>query len=191
MSLQKYQELKQNLELRNKLLSIGIGCPMVGPTGPKGNKGDKGDKGDPGSSAVSSSEALLFASFNEANNSEKMVVNDWWLIPSDSTYFTLTPENDIEVQPGIYQITISGLIKGVDNNHAAVFYLQNDEGDAIKDLTFELLAGNLSQMSFSQTILFRFEKLTILQLMASISGEELSSNVTISDVNLLMKKVHE
>lgn len=191
MSLQKYQELKQNLELRNKLLSIGIGCPMVGPTGPKGNKGDKGDKGDPGSSTVSSSEALLFTSFNEANSSEKMIINDSWLIPSDSPYFTLTPENDIEVQPGIYQITISGLIKGVDNNHGAVFYLQNDEGDAIKDLTFELLAGSLSQMSFSQTILFRFEKMTILQLMANISGEELSSNVTISDVNLLMKKIHE
>ena len=32
----KCQELEENLRLRNKLLKIGIGCPIIGPTGPTG-----------------------------------------------------------------------------------------------------------------------------------------------------------
>lgn len=41
MSFYKLQELENNLKLRNKLLKLGLGCPIVGPTGPKGDKGDK------------------------------------------------------------------------------------------------------------------------------------------------------
>lgn len=32
MAQDKYEELKTNLELRNKLLKLGIGCPIIGPT---------------------------------------------------------------------------------------------------------------------------------------------------------------
>ena len=34
MANDKYQEFEENLRLRNKLLKIGIGCPIIGPTGP-------------------------------------------------------------------------------------------------------------------------------------------------------------
>ncbi len=34
MSLYKYQELEENIKLRNKLLCAGIGYQIVGPTGP-------------------------------------------------------------------------------------------------------------------------------------------------------------
>ena len=39
MSNDKYQELEENLKLRNKLLKIGIGCPIIGSTGPTGPTG--------------------------------------------------------------------------------------------------------------------------------------------------------
>ena len=45
-------------------------------------------------------------------------------------------------------------------------------------------------MNFSQTTVFRFEASTILEVVASIIGDEGTSNVTITDVNLLMKKIH-
>ena len=33
----KLHELENNLKLRNKLLKLGLGCPIVDPTGPKGD----------------------------------------------------------------------------------------------------------------------------------------------------------
>ena len=45
MSNDKYQELEENLRLRNKLLKIGIGCPIIGPTGPTGPQGIQGPEG--------------------------------------------------------------------------------------------------------------------------------------------------
>ena len=42
MASQRIEQLKENLKIRNKLLSIGIGCPIVGPTGPRGEIGPTG-----------------------------------------------------------------------------------------------------------------------------------------------------
>ena len=44
MSLDKYQELEENIKLRNKLLCAGIGYQIVGPTGPQGPTGMTGIK---------------------------------------------------------------------------------------------------------------------------------------------------
>ena len=46
-------------------------------------------------------------------------------------------------------------------------------------------------MHFSQSIVFRFENITNLQALAGVFGDETDSNVTITDVNLLMKKIYE
>lgn len=35
MNMDKYQELREKLKLRNKLLKLGIGCTVLGPRGPK------------------------------------------------------------------------------------------------------------------------------------------------------------
>ena len=108
-----------------------------------------------------------------------------------SGYFKLLGDKELEVQPGIYEITFSGLIEDADTTHGATLYLQTDEGSAIKDLTFNLPIDSGKQMHFSQAIIFRFEKVTILKASSSILGDTGTSSVTISDVNLLIKKVHE
>lgn len=200
MNCQKYQELEERLKLRNELLKLGIGYSCIGPTGPqgekgeqglKGDKGDKGEIGPAGQALPSTNEGLMSTGFEEVDTSGIMVHQNLWLIPNPSAYFNLIDDSNIEVLPGIYEITFSGLIKGVDDTHGGTFYLQTSEGDAIRDLTFELLATEGKQMHFSQSIIFRFEELTILQAVAQIDGDENSSNVVITDVNLLMKKIHE
>ena len=200
MDCQKYQELEERLKLKKKLLNLGICLTTVGPTGPKGDigkqgiqgeKGEKGDIGPAGPTLPSTNEGLMSTGFLEATKTGKMVLRDSWLIPNPSNYFNLLEDNIIEVKPGIYEITFSGLIKGVDVTHGGTFYLQTDEGAAIRDLTFELLASNGKQMHFSQAIVFRFEDITNLQAMAGVFGDLEDSNVSISDVNLLMKKLHE
>ena len=194
MSLQKYQELEKNLKLRNKLLKLGIGCVVKGPKGdigPTGPQGEIGPTGPAGETSASSNEGLFFTSFSDTKDSNKMVLEDSWFVPSESEYFTILNDTDIEVQPGIYEITFSGLVNDSDDTHGAAFYLQNSEGSALKDLTFELPIGNGKQMNFSQTIIFRFENVTVLEVIADILGDTGTSNITISSVNLLMKKIHE
>ena len=45
-------------------------------------------------------------------------------------------------------------------------------------------------MRFSQVTFLKFDTLTTLQVMVNILDKEDTSNVTISDVNLLIKKIH-
>lgn len=202
MSLEKYQDLQNKLKLRKELLNLGIGC-IMGPTGPKGDmgpsglqgnigpQGEKGDVGPTGPVASSSNEGIFFTSFLDSEESNTMSLDDTWMVPNISEHFKVLDDKQIEVQPGIYEITFSGIVDGSDDVHGATFYLQTSEGSAIKDLTFQLPIGNGKQMSFSQSILFRFEKVTVLNVGFDILGDNNTSNVKISDVNLIMKKIHE
>ena len=96
----------------------------------------------------------------------------------------------MEIEPSIYEITLTGLIENADEDHEAVFYLKNEVGSAIKDLSFQLPIGKGKITHFTQVTFFKFDTLTKLQVMVNILGEEDTSNVTISDVNLLIKKIH-
>ena len=144
--MKKYQELIENLKLRNKILNLGICNSIIGPagqkgdigpTGPKGDHGDIGPKGDPGDIgptgpiAISSTEGLFFTNFLETNTSGEMLLQDSWLVPNESEYFSLLNETDIKVQPGIYEISFSCLL---------LKYLQY--------LKFHLFAAKLSFFEF-------------------------------------------
>ena len=170
---------------------------MTGPTGPQGERGpvgprgEVGPKGDKGDTPVSSSEGVFFASYNDTNDVIAMILNDTWLVPEPSEYFIIPNNTEVEVAPGIYEINLSGIVSGVDTTHGGGFYLTDSTGAAIKDLTFELSMGNISEMYFGKAILFRFEEDTILEVMASMTGDINTSNVVVKDVTLLMRKIHE
>lgn len=191
MSSNKYRELEENMKLRNKLLSLGIGCSIIGPTGSQGPTGPQGVQGPTGPSAISSTDGIFSTGFNDSDIVGKMTFDNLWIIPSESEFFNQISDSELEIKPGIYEITMSGLINKADDTHGAEVYLQNSEGSAIKDLSFELSIGNGKQMYFSQTTFFRFEVETVLQVMTNILGDIGTSNVVISDVNLILKKIHE
>ena len=191
MSLDKYQQIKENMKVKNKLQSIGIGCSIVGPKGEKGDIGPTGPTGPTGSTPVSSVEELFFTSYEDTNKSNEMLFKDSWFIPNHSIFFTLVSDSEVEVQPGIYEIAFSGIIEKADDTHGAGFYLQDGEGAAIKDFSYELPIGSCNQMYFSSDVIFRFEHPTVLKVTTNFLGDEGTSNVLISSVNLLMKKIHE
>ena len=105
MSSNKYQELIENMKLRNKLICLGFGNSNInskgatGPTGPQwpiglqGEKGDigptgpRGDNGPAGPIASSSNEGVFFTSFDETDSSEKISLHDTWIIPNPSEFF--------------------------------------------------------------------------------------------------------
>lgn len=134
---------------------------------------------------------VLFASYNDTNDVIAMILNDTWLVPEPSEYFIIPNNTEVEVSPGIYKINLSGIVSGVDTTHGGGFYLKDSTEAAIKDLTFELSMGNISEMYFGKAILFRFEEDAILEVMASMTGDINTSNVVVKDVTLLMRKIHE
>lgn len=174
----EYCELE---ELRKKLLKLGIGYQVIGK---------KGDKGDPGPLIASSNEGIFFTSLEDTNKTNKMIFIDPWTVSNPSEYFSIL-DNEVQLVPGLYEISFSGQITGVDNNNGGSFSLETSEGSEIKGLSFELEKGNLSKMNFSKTILFRFENNTILQVKTYINGDQIQNNVNIIDVNLYIKKIHE
>lgn len=181
MASQNYDKLKENLELRKKLIELGFLCQSVGPRGRDGKDGEV---------AESSNESLFFTGFIDTQDSGAMTFNNTWFIPNGEDYFKLLSDNQVEVVPGVYEITLSGLIEQVDIDHGATFYLKTSKRTAIKDLTYQLPIGEAKQMHFSNVTIFRFEDITTLQVITDILGDELTSNVKVSNVNLLIKKIH-
>ena len=179
------------IERDKKCICNPVIIGMTGPTGPQGLIGPTGPQGERGETPSSSTEGIFFASYNDTNDVETMIINETWLVPEPSEYFIVPNNTEVEVVPGIYEIDLSGYIDGVDNTYGGSFYLVDSTGSAIKDLTFELPLSDISKMYFSKNILFRFKDDTILDVMTNLTGDINTSNVEVKDVTLLMKKIHE
>lgn len=156
---------------------------------PKGEKGDAGEIGPEGPIREGSTEEILFVSFAETNISGLMNIQDKYLIPQNAKYFNIAGKTDIKLTQGVYEIAFSGAIEEVDNMHGGIFYVKDDTGKVVMDLSFKLPGGIISQMHFSQNVLIKFDADVTLQVMAGIIGDAESSKVVINDVNLLLKKL--
>lgn len=156
---------------------------------PKGEKGDAGEIGPEGPIREGSTEEILFVSFAETNISGLMNIQDKYLIPQNAKYFNTSGNTDIKLTQGVYEIAFSGAIEEVDNMHGGIFYVKDDTGKVVMDLSFKLPGGVISQMHFSQNVLIKFDTDVTLQVMAGIIGDAESSKVVINDVNLLLKKL--
>ena len=156
---------------------------------PKGEKGDAGEIGPEGPIREGSTEEILFVSFAETNISGLMNIQDKYLMPQNAKYFNIAGKTDIKLTQGVYEIAFSGAIEEVDNMHGGIFYVKDDTGKVVMDLSFKLPGGVISQMHFSQNVLIKFDTDVTLQVMAGIIGDAESSKVVINDVNLLLKKL--
>lgn len=148
-------------------------------------------RGKPGPTTPSSIEAIFFSDFNEFKSSGEMIFNNTWIIPNDTEIFNIIDESKVKVVPGIYEISISGLVTGIDNDNGAEIYLLTNKGAAIKDLNFKFPKGSANQNYFSKTTLFRFEEESVLNITANIIGNLQTSTISISEVNLILKKINE
>ena len=177
-------KVTDNFSLNTHHLTIAI------PKGDKGDVGPTGPQGPIGPIMEGSTEGMLFASFAETNISGLMNIQDTHIIPTDSEFFKINGRNDIIVSAGVYEIAFSGAIEEVDSTHGGIFYVKDNAGQVVMDLSFKLPGGVVPQMHFSQNIVFEFKKDTTLQVMAGIIGDAASSRIKINDVNLLLKKIY-
>ena len=148
MSCQNFEEIKKNLELSKNLRKLEFCSVVIGPTGmtgprweivptgPTGAQGIQGETGPTvpsGTTPLSSNEGIVHASFLENEDTGVMEFENTWFVPNPSEYFKLLDNSHIEVEPGIYKISFSCYITGVDVDHGIEVYLMNDTGAAIQE----------------------------------------------------------
>ena len=136
MSCQNFEEIKKNLELSKKIRKLGICSVVIGPTGmtgPRGEFGPTGPTGPSGTTPLSSNEVIVHASFLENEDTGVMEFENTWFVPNPSEYFKLLDNSHIEVESGIYKISFSCYITGVDADHGIEVYLMDDTGAAIQE----------------------------------------------------------
>ncbi len=181
-----YEKLLEKQNLRKELLDLGLICTVRGP---QGIKGEKGDKGDIGPSYPASYESIFYTSFTDTSDEGVLVISDPWLVPSPSDYFEVISETEVFVKPGVYEISLAGQMIGTDNTHGAHLYLQDENGSEFKALSFNFPADNGSFQHFYQTTLIRIENDTTLSVNLFINGDISSSNIEITNANLMLKKI--
>ena len=147
--------------------------------------------GPAGTTVPSSTDGFFFTAFNETTKTSRLTFDTPWFIPNESIYFRQVSDSEVMLQEGVYEISVSGLIEQADDTHGAEIYLQNEEGSAIKDLTFKLPENTDKRMYFTKSIIFRFENPTTLSMETNILGNPDTSNVTITEITLYIKKIHE
>ena len=205
-----WDKILEKQKLRKEMMDLGLICTVMGPTGPQGPTGPageigpqgiqgeiglKGDKGDPGEQGVegpsfpASVENMFYTSYVDTKLEGELTIASPWLIPNPSDYFEVVNENEVLVKPGIYEITLSGLISGADNAHGGHFYLQDENGSEFRALSFSFPQSNGKYAQFYQTTLLRFEEDTKLSVNTIILGGAAASNVEFSNVNLMIKKI--
>lgn len=109
----------------------------------------KGDVGPEGPIFPASVEEMFYTSFVDTKAEWLLTISSLWLIPNLSNYFEVVNENEVLVKPGIYEITLSGLISNADNAHRGHFYLQDENGSEIKTLSFSFPQSNGKYAQFS------------------------------------------
>lgn len=185
-------------KLRKEMMDLGLISTVMGPTGPtgatgpQGIQGEVGLKGDPGAEGPSfpaSTKAMFYTSFIDTKEEGLLTILSPWLIPNPSDYFEVINDNEVLIKPGIYEITLSGLISGADDIHGGHFYLQDENGSEIKALSFNFPQSNGKYEHFYQTTLLRFESDTKLSVNTVILGDTYASSVEFSNVNLMIKRI--
>lgn len=162
---------------------------LKGDIGPKGEKGDIGPTGPAASLGATSYDAILFISFAQAHYSKVMTFQEVISIPNDNNYFsTLSDTEFLIAESGYYEITLCGQISGVDQDHGAIFYLSNDKGSVVQDLSFQLKAGTTSRMDCSETTIAKIDGNTTLYVRCGITGDSSTANIDFANVNLIIKK---
>lgn len=167
----------------------------TGPTGPQGVQGEKGEQGIQGEQGVAGADgkslidAVSFSSFAMAMQSGLMSFDERNLIPCDTDYFDFTGNNDIEIrEPGFYEISLGGTISGVTATNGGIFYLKDEQGQVLNDLSFTIPAGGSSTMQFFNTNFFTFDTPKTLQVQAGIIGMPVTGDVKITSVNVIVRR---
>lgn len=151
----------------------------------------KGEKGNTGAGAgVTAYNSIICVRYADASDSRSMTIKEKTFLPDPSSTFSVPSTINIDINAtSIYEITLSGKISGVTQDNGGKFYFVNvTTGEIISNLSFALLEGDTSDMSFSSTVIIQLFAPATFQVKSVITNNLSSSSVSISDVCLIMKR---
>ncbi len=151
----------------------------------------KGEKGNTGAGAgVTAYNSIICVRYADASDSRSMTIKEKTFLPDPSSTFSVPSTINIDIKAtSIYEITLSGKISGVTQDNGGKFYFVNvTTGEIINNLSFALLEGDTSDMSFSSTVIIQLFAPATFQVKSVITNTLSSSSVSISDVCLIMKR---
>lgn len=182
---------------------------QIGPMGPKGETGEKGEqgipgkdgekgeigptgpKGDKGDSALEPIlyNSLFFVNIPETTVAGSALLGDSKSIPEVNEYFSKSDGKTINIKKaGTFEVTLCGKITGVTETNGASFSLYDiTNKQNINNLVFELKKGNTPDMNFSGVTVIEVTNPIDLQIKTEIENVA-TSNVTFSDINVLIKR---
>lgn len=158
---------------------------------PKGETGPIGPTGPVGAGAGATAyNAIISTRYADATDARSLTIKEKIFIPDPTNVFQVPSVINIDVKvTGIYEIMLCGKISGVTEGNGAKFQLVNiTTGTIPNNLTFELKKGTTSNMTFSGTTITEIFAPATFQIKSIIDGDPLSSNITFSDINLIMKR---
>lgn len=170
------------------------------PKGEQGDKGDKGEKGEQGEAGPQGAgvgptafNAIFHTIFTDTKDTKSMVMKSKILIPDTTNVFSFPTVSSFDINSsGIYEITLCGKISGVTEENGASFYLFNKTtGTTINNLNFELENGTTPDMNFSGTTIAEIFAPASFELKTFITNDATGSNITFSDVNLILKRYNK
>lgn len=151
----------------------------------------KGERGPAGAGAGATSyNAIISVRYADAKDSRALTIKEKTFLPSSTTIFTVPSTINININStGIYEIMLCGKITGVTQNNGASFYLWNTTtGTIINNLTFSLLEGTTSDMTFSGTTITEVFAPATFQVKTNITNSLSTSDISFTDINLIMKR---
>lgn len=151
----------------------------------------KGEKGNTGAGAgVTAYNSIICVRYADASDSRSMTIKEKTFLPDPSSTFSVPSTINIDINAtSIYEITLSGKISGATQDNGGKFYFVNvTTGEIISNLSFALLEGDTSDMSFSSTVIIQLFAPATFQVKSVITNNLSSSSVSISDVCLIMKR---
>lgn len=158
---------------------------------PKGEKGDTGPTGPVGAGVGPTAyNAIFYTSFSDTSDSKSLVLKDKILIPDSTTIFKTPTASSFDVDTtGTYEITLCGKISGVTETNGGKFYLLNKTtGNILSQLTFELEEGLIPSTSFSATVITQIFAPAFFEVKSEVSNSAVTSQITFSDITLMLKR---
>lgn len=188
ITIDRFEKICENKKIKDRLKEAGI-FQGIGPTGPQGIPGPQGEIGPTGPQGESGLpyQALFSGFYNEANGNEIATFLNKRVFPTDSDVF-ITTDTDITIDKGVYELTLSGVITGADNDDGGIFYLYDVTSDTIvSGLYFLLNKGNTPEMYFSGVAIIAIDTPSTFQVKTELTGGGVKK-VKFSGINIVLKK---
>lgn len=157
---------------------------FVLPAGPTGPQGLAGPTGPTGPAAL---KALVYAEYATAFDSETLAISHSTILPSNTKIFSTNNTNIYINEEGVYEFTICGTIRGVEQNEDITLKVQIQGADHTPiDVNVAHFTSTVKDIYFAQTFIYELQE---NQTVTVVFQKSSSSNSLAHATSLIIKQL--